>query len=335
VFAPPDLRLRALVREAVAERRADVLLLSGGVDSSLLAAFDTRVPAVTVGLAGGSDDLAAAKTVAAHLGITWLPVELSRRAALKYLEELVRMLNSYNLELLNHIPLFVGGRVALGLGATAVRTGEFADELFRGYAYLYDYPDADFASRVRPRAGRYRPPSAEVFAPLGLVGVHPYHADSVVSYAAGLRRAHNVVDVVCGRDGDAYTELNGGTPGLGPRRWGKAALRRAAWGLLPDAIAARPKADLMFGSGMVRLEHDLAALVTPDEVADFEEDGRWFVDGSRAAHAGLYKLYRNAGLSPRPPTRAGEHPCLGCGGAVLVAVGDYCRTCGRYPASTA
>lgn len=219
------------------------------------------------------------------------------------------------------------------LGATTIRTGEFADELFRGYIHLYDYPTDKFFQQVRLRAHEYRPPSLPVFAALGLTGTYPYQAYSVVSYGATLRREDNVLDVVCRLDGDHHTALKGGPPGPRLRRWGKAALRRAANGLLPDEIVARPKQDLEYGSGMVRLEEDLAGLVTAEEIADFEARGRRFMNGHRAAHAGMYKLFHEAGLNPRPPSEQDERGCLGCGGAVRPSAGDHCATCGRYPAS--
>src|SRR5689334_12670151 len=154
--APAEAKLRAAVREDLGA--ADALLLSGGVDSSLLAALDPGTPAVTVGLSGASADLVAARQVANALHLDWHPVELSRSAAMDRLAELVRLLNSYHLELLNDIPLYVGAMTARDFGAGTIRTGEFADELFRGYVHLYDYPDEGFAEQVTRRAEHYRPP---------------------------------------------------------------------------------------------------------------------------------------------------------------------------------
>lgn len=338
VFDPPDLELLGVIRAAVTSMPADVVLLSGGVDSSVLVSVDPTKPAVTVGMADGSDDLAAAEVVAQALGLDWHPVRLSRSTALDRLAELVVRLSSFNLELLNHIPLYVGGQVAQSLtssGAVTVHTGEFADELFRGYVYLYDYPTDRYRQQLPGRARGYQPPSQPVFAGLGLTGGYPYLAGDVVSYAAALSRQDNVIDCVCTMDGDDHTARAGGPAGPRLRRWGKAALRRAArgLGLLPETIVARPKQDLEYGSGTVCLEEDLARLAAPDEIDEYERSGIRFLSASRAAHAGLYKLYRAAGLAPVPPTGPDQRACRGCGGAVRPQYGDHCATCGRYPAS--
>ena len=332
-FHPADQQLRAVLQSAIASSPADGLLLSGGIDSTVLAALDAKIPAITVGLSDESDDIVAARFVAEALGIPWHMVELSRSQALEHLRELIKSCNSYNLELINNIPLHVGAQTARTLGMGSLRTGEFADELFRGYTYLYDYPNKKFMSEVVARARRYRPPSAPLFVATGQVGVYTYLSDPVVSYGARLSREDNVVSQVCLRDGDYHTALNGGPPGARMRRWGKAALRRAANGLVPERIVTRPKQDLMYGSGMMHLEEDLATLVTSNEVDDFEKQGRWFTPNSRSAHAGLYKLYIEAGMRPCRPSAPDERPCRGCGGAVRPVVGDYCPTCGRYPAT--
>src|SRR5947209_4346345 len=142
-------QLLSALRRAVHETPGDALLLSGGLDSSLLAALNPRLPAITVVLenwssrlkphtsagcavcarsemypAGCASDLTFAQQVAAYLDLQWHPVEISQSEALQNLGELVSLTQSYDLALLNNITIYTGLKYAQARGWHTVCTGD-------------------------------------------------------------------------------------------------------------------------------------------------------------------------------------------------------------------
>ena len=342
--------LRAVVERAVAERPVAAILLSGGIDSSLLAALDRRPVAVTVAIEGGESntkprpgagcrrcrraalyppgcgqDLRSAEAVAVHLGLDWHPVVLDHRQAFAVLEELVRLFRSYDLGLLNDIPLYAGLREAKALGMRSACTGEDADTLFGGYVHhhhVVDWPG--YLARAIPQIS---PPSEPIGEALGVEVRYPYLHPAVLAFARSLA-AREVVDRrVDAGPGAFMDQFDRRLMRRRAKPWGKLVLRRAAGGLLPDHVAWRPKTDLEFGSGTCRLEQALAASVTPSlRVRLARRRLRFFGD----AHRGLRLLFERLGLEVEPPA-AGQYPCRWCGAGVN-ADRLHCRTCGAFPA---
>lgn len=341
-------RLALALRKAVTNNPADVLLLSGGLDSSLLAALrsggdGSRPEAVTVGLASDrpcpvhallpapcNGDLAHAAIVVDHLGLAWHPLRLDVDTALAHLDELIRLRTSFDLGLLNDIPILAGLRHAQSLGARSFWTGDDADTLFGGYRFLRG--ETDWPAFLASRIPAIDPPACAIGEHLGRTPVFPFLTPDVIAIARSLSW------------GDLYVAMPVAERPLPPsfvdqldpelmaapaRPWGKVILRRIAEGVLPDAIAWRPKTDLEFGSGMCALEVPLAASVTAVERRRLDQTGiRWFND----AHRGMYIRFEALGRR-LPLPGADEYPCMSCTGAVRIGR-RHCPTCGAWPSDT-
>lgn len=341
--------LENALRRAVRARPATALLLSGGLDSSLLAALAvaervTPPVAITVrldddapslrcercaGCAARPDgcgaDLAFAAAVADDRGLAWHPVRLSVEAALAHVDDLIRHCYSFDLGLLNDIPILAGLRRAAALGHRQVWTGDDADTLFGGYRFLRD--QTDWGAFLRERVPTIRPQAQEMGVWLGLEPVFPYLHPEVVAIAQSLTK-DEIVTWIVGRGSPSFVDQFDAALLAAPAQpWGKAIVRAVAARVLPDAIAWRPKTDLQFGSGMCRMETPLAAMVGEDERTALERMGvRWF----NRAHMGMYRRFRDLGLHIRPPGDD-EYACLSCGAGVRHGR-RHCGTCGAWPA---
>ncbi|MCW2759406.1 MAG: hypothetical protein JWO46_3152 [Nocardioidaceae bacterium] len=131
---------------AVRERTmADVpvgVFLSGGLDSSLVAAILARLAApgapvhsFAAGTAGSSD-LAAARVVAEHLGLVHHERVYTDDDVVAALPEVVRSIESYEPSLVRSaVPNFLVSELA-ARDVKVVLTGEGADELFAGYHHF-------------------------------------------------------------------------------------------------------------------------------------------------------------------------------------------------------
>jgi len=142
--------LRETLERAVVKRlRSDVpfgALLSGGLDSSIIAALATRhvdvLKTFAVGFEG-SPDLLAARRVAAHIGSDHRELVITPRQTLDELPEILRHLETFDQDLVRSaVPCWFVSRFAAE-EVKVVLTGEGADELFAGYTYYRDIEDPD------------------------------------------------------------------------------------------------------------------------------------------------------------------------------------------------
>jgi asparagine synthase (glutamine-hydrolysing) len=247
--------LRQLLEDAVRSHLPEAgpcgVLLSGGVDSSAVAALAARwrpdVTAYTIGLRGAPDTGAAAE-VAAYLGIRHVVVEVTEAEVRAALPAAI-----WHLE--NHHPAMVRNALPLLLLAHRARQdtkvllgGDGADELFAGYDYL-----ASLAPRAWPRA-----------LEAGINELHRSELQRVdrMTMAASVELRVPLLDLPVFEHA-IDLPLSAKVRTVGGRRVAKWALRAAVADLLPASVCWRDKTPFAAGSGFSRL-----ALAPPATGAD-------------------------------------------------------------------
>ncbi len=136
------------------------VLLSGGLDSSIIAALAVRharqrvddgdrteawwprVHSFAIGLAD-SPDLAAARRCAAHLGTVHHEFHFTIEEGHDALRDVIRHLETYDVTTIRAgTPMMLLARRIRSMGVKMVLSGEGSDELFGGYLYFHKAPDA-------------------------------------------------------------------------------------------------------------------------------------------------------------------------------------------------
>ncbi|HVL25150.1 MAG TPA: asparagine synthase-related protein [Thermomicrobiales bacterium] len=333
------------LQAATVRRRPDALLLSGGLDSSLLAALwaarGHRPLALTIGLDPTipcpahaalpypcNQDVAYAGRVAAALGLDWHPLVLSVDQALAALDALIVQQRSFDLGQLNNIPLIAGIAVAQRRGAATFATGDDADGLFGGYQFLRT--ETEWSTYVAGRIPTIDPPARGIGEAAGCAPLFPFLEPEVIAVAT-TRRYDEVYRSLLASEHPLppsfVDQLDPALMTADTRPWGKVIVRQVAERWLPREIAWRPKTDLQFGSGMCGLEPILAVRVTPARRAELDATGiAWFND----AHRALFIRSRELGVEIPPPGE-GEYACRSCGAGVPIGK-RHCVTCGSWPA---
>lgn len=156
-------RIRAALERAVhSHLMTDVpygVLLSGGLDSSLVAAIAARFAArrvedddrteawwprlhtFAIGLAG-SPDVAAAQTAANALGTAHHGFEFTVQEGLDALSDVIWHVETYDVTTIRaSTPMYLLARRIRAMGIKMVLSGEGADEIFGGYLYFHMAPD--------------------------------------------------------------------------------------------------------------------------------------------------------------------------------------------------
>jgi asparagine synthase (glutamine-hydrolysing) len=136
------------------------VLISGGLDSSLVAAIARkysarrvedegyseawwpRLHSFAVGLEG-SPDLDAAREVAAHLDTVHHEVRFTVQQGIDALPDVIWHLETYDVTTIRAAtPMYLMARRIRAMGIKMVLSGEGSDELFGGYLYFHKAPDA-------------------------------------------------------------------------------------------------------------------------------------------------------------------------------------------------
>jgi asparagine synthase (glutamine-hydrolysing) len=137
------------------------VLLSGGLDSSIVSAIAKKYAALrveehdhekawwprlhsfAVGLEG-SPDLAAARKVAEHINTVHHEVYFTIQEGLDALHDVVYHLETYDVTTIRaSTPMYLLARAIKAMGIKMVLSGEGADEIFGGYLYFHKAPDAE------------------------------------------------------------------------------------------------------------------------------------------------------------------------------------------------
>jgi len=161
--ADPAAVRRALEEAVRAQLMSDVpygVLLSGGLDSSIIAAVAQRfaerrveddgrtaawwprLHSFAVGLEG-APDLAAARTAAAHMGTVHHEFHFTLQEGLDALSDVVYHLETYDVTTVRaSTPMYLMARRIRAMGVKMVLSGEGADEIFGGYLYFHRAPNA-------------------------------------------------------------------------------------------------------------------------------------------------------------------------------------------------
>lgn len=136
------------------------VLLSGGLDSSIISAVAKKYAAKRVETGGQSDawwpqlhsfavglknapDLIKAKEVADHIGTIHHEINYTVQEGLDAIRDVIYFIETYDVTTVRaSTPMYLLARVIKSMGIKMVLSGEGADEIFGGYLYFHKAPDA-------------------------------------------------------------------------------------------------------------------------------------------------------------------------------------------------
>ncbi len=227
------------------------VLLSGGLDSSVLAAiahkfYRRRVEdddqseawwpqlhSFAIGL-DGSPDLAAASTAAEAIGTIHHEFVYTVQEGLDAVSDVIHQIETYDITTVRaSTPMYLLGRRIKAMGIKMVLTGEGADEIFGGYLYFHKAPDArEFHEETVRKLDQLHLfdclRANKTLAAWGIEGRVPFLDREFLDVAMGIDARHKM----CGGD-----------------RMEKTILREAFQGYLPDEILWRQKEQFSDGVG--------------------------------------------------------------------------------------
>jgi asparagine synthase (glutamine-hydrolysing) len=293
-------QLRSKLKQAVERRRADSILLSGGLDTSILAFVARPSTGFTVALKGSlASDLVYSEKVSKLLGIQHKRMEFTTEEALATLPEVIGILKTFDLALPNDLSIYFALKLAGESGISSVMTGDGADELFAGYSYMAELSPEDLGRYIRRLSQNWHFSANELGRALGVEIKQPFLDEDFVRFALEI---------------SPELKVKGGV--------GKYILRKSFEGLLPTEIVWRRKEPIEYGSGSTKLHEIINSMVTDEEFQSVRKEVD--IKFINKEHFFYWRIY-NRVVGKIPKARDDEISCPCCG----ASMGTYhCRTCG-------
>jgi asparagine synthase (glutamine-hydrolysing) len=309
-------KLREILDHAVQRNIADCVLLSGGLDTSLVTAVATRhrkLTGVTVSLNSGPD-IPFARQIANKFMLKHLVVEINEGDTENAAREVVRVMQSFDpMEVRNDVAIQIGLHAARAAGFNEVMTGDGGDELFAGYSFFFGKPLSDLESSLCKMWRIMRFSSTTLALSLNMTAKLPFLDREFKEFAMDIPVNLKV------RKEKGQTN-------------GKWILRKAFEEELPAEIVWRVKMPIEQGSGTASLPSYFERRIS-DGIFEAKRREYKRLDGVKLRskeHLAYYELYRTEFGSPRDKG-TGTKLC-DCCGARVDGEANYCRTCGAYPA---
>ncbi len=308
----PCEQLRNKLKEAVERSKADGILLSGGLDTSILAFIARPSVGFTVALKDSlASDLVYSEKISELLGIQHKKIEFTTEEALATLPEVIGILRTFDLALPNDLSIYFALKLAGENRISSVMTGDGADELFAGYSYMAELSPKNLERYIRRLSQNWHFSAGYLGRALGVEVRQPFLDEDFIRFALEISPELKVKDGV-----------------------GKYILRKSFEDLIPVEIVWRRKEPIEYGSGSTKLHEIINNIVTDEEFqsARKEVDIKFI----NKEHLFYWRIYNQvvgeiprASLSaPSPFTGEGwgevkSCPCCGAGMGIY-----HCPTCG-------
>ena len=295
--------------EVIQDYVADSLLLSGGLDTSIIACVASnhfKPQTLTVGFEETeAPDIQYAKLIAKQFGFPHEIKLFSLKEAAEAATHVVKIIKSFDpMEIRNDIPVFIGMKHLKNAGVKSVITGDGGDELFAGYSFLFKLSFQEVDEWIRNIVERWFFAAKPLGESLGLKVLQPFTDSRIVNLALQIPAKFKIA------------KHNGIT-------YGKYILRKAFENLLPAEVVWRIKHPIEMGTGSIQLSKIFR--VSPKEFAELSK----IFPLTSQEQAYYFKIFiETFGSIPKP--RKEEKACPRCGGGVPVNR-NYCKICGAYP----
>lgn len=309
--------LRLLLDEAVKRNLSEGLLLSGGLDTSILAFMASKLSslkAFTVAFKGtAAPDVKYAILMAHKLRLKHYICYFDKIELFDAIKEVIKVVRSFDpMEIRNSVTIYVGLKVAKEKRLNSVMTGDGCDELFAGYSFLFNLEKEQLEIELKMLWNVMSFSSIPLGKALGIEVRLPYLDPNLKSYATTLDSQHKI------HSERGLIWVNGSFAKLS-----KTSCPRKLFGGLRhllNKVQEQPffQACLAERSLIWSLRRKKSSILKKDRVTIRDKEQLFY-----------YEVYRAALGVPHPIDPEGKL-CPQCNSNVAEKA-TYCRTCGACP----
>ena len=307
-------KLKDLLTASIQRNLSNAILLSGGVDSSIIASIAVKITGLTgiTTVNKNAPDLLYAKIVSEKYQFKHLINHLTIEDMNDAIENVVKIIKSFDpMEIRNTSVIYSSLKELKSNGFSSVMTGDGADEIFVGYNYMLKLDDETLESVLKELWHKMHFSSITIGKALGVTVRTPYLDRELLEFSR-----HIPIGLKIG-DNESV-------------KFGKWILRTCFEDDITRDIAWRRKMSLEEGAGL-----DVFATSLNININDttYSESVKSVVseDSVRIRsreHLYYYMIYRR--FFDAPKTMKGDNRCPDCKGCVSKD-SKFCDTCGAFP----
>lgn len=298
----------------------DGILLSGGLDSSILAYHIKPKYSITISIDKESPDYFYSSLIAKKkYSINHYMINISHNEVLTNIEELIEEFKTFDpIFLKNSVVQLIGFKIAKEMNINSLVIGDGADELFAGYNFLHKYTEEPerLDKKINSLIQNMDFISIKFSNKLGLKIFLPFLQKEIAEFSQKI----TIKEKISKKDGTFY---------------GKFFLRKCYEDILGKEIVWREKNALEKGSGVTNLKYYIENnMITDSEyVVEEEKSKSEGVEIRNKEHLYFYKIYRKFFRPPRediPNESNTIKKCPFCK-SICSWKGNFCKVCGGYP----
>jgi len=303
-----------VLKESCNECKSNLISLSGGLDSSIIAYFlKQRKPKAVAIIADDfvSKDLTYCQMISKEMELPLTIYNVKTEQILEAVEDTIKILKNFNdIEIRNNVVMYLAIKWAKNNDEKSIITGDGADELFAGYSFLINKSEDELEREVKRICSVMHFPTQKIGKALGITIESPFLNEKVIHLAEKISVNLKV------------REENG-------RRQGKWILRKTFEKSIPRQIAWREKSPMQDGSGTVGLTSLFDSIVGEEQFVGKKltiEKTDGVVIRSRESMY-YYEIFKKLYGNPVDPKS--EEKCPYC--KHHVGKSKFCRMCGAFP----
>ena len=306
--------LYKILEESCNSCKSNLISLSGGLDSSIIAYFlKQRKPKAVAVIAEDfvSTDLTYCQMVAKEMQLPLSIYNVKTATILEAVEDTIKILKNFNdIEIRNSVVMYLAIKWAKENGEKSIITGDGADELFAGYSFLINKPEGELEEEIKRICSIMHFPAQKIGEALGISIESPFLNDSVVELAEKIPANLKVRNEK-------------------EKRHGKWILRKTFEKYIPQQVAWREKSPMQDGAGTAGLTNLFNSVIEEEKFVEKKlitenEDGV-IIRSRESMH--YYEIFKK--LFGSPIDSHAENTCPYC--KHKVENSKFCRMCGAFP----
>ena len=306
--------LYKILEESCNSCKSNLIALSGGLDSSIIAYFlKHRKPKAVAVIAEDfvSTDLTYCQMISKEMQLPLSIYYVKTATILEAVEDTIKILKNFNdIEIRNNVVMYLAIKWAKENGEKSIITGDGADELFAGYSFLINKPKEELEEEIKRVCSIMHFPAQKIGEALGISIESPFLSDSVVKLAEKIPANLKVRNEK-------------------EKRHGKWILRKTFEKYIPQQIAWREKSPMQDGAGTAGLTNLFNSVIKEEKFIEnkliTEKEDGVIIRSRESMH--YYKIFKK--LFGSPVDSHTENTCPYC--KHEVGNSKFCGMCGAFP----
>ena len=303
-----------ILEESCNSCQSNLISLSGGLDSSIIAHFLKKRDLNSVAIISEdfvSTDLTYCQMISKEMKIPLSIYNVSTSTILEAIENTIKILKNFNdIEIRNNVVMYLAIKWAKENDQKSIITGDGADELFAGYNFLVNKPENELDAEIKRVCSIMHFPTQKIGKELGVKIESPFLNQKIIELSNQIPSNLKI------------KEEKG-------KRYGKWILRKTFEKHIPLQIAWRRKSPMQEGAGTSGLTNLFESIISEETYVEKKltvEKNDGVVIRSRESMY-YYEIFKK--LNGSPVNDNAEYKCPYCKHEVNNS--KFCRMCGAFP----